>query len=133
MGSNGLFTCHMIYVCPCNAETPIFGFEATNTTAVFFDRGEVSCIGGMAQVDGASGRDGVSETLCRVMISRTENNASAYKNSSYCCSRGPHTVEHISSQGHRYNKVFGIPNSHYVARFFHREVVGTYIHPSVDM
>jgi hypothetical protein len=77
MGSNGLFTCHMIYVCPCNAKTAIFGFEAANTTAVFFDRGEVSCIGGMAQVDGASGRDGVSETLCRVMISRTKNNASA--------------------------------------------------------
>ena len=63
MGSDGFFPGHMIDICFGDAKAAVFGLEAADAIAALFDRGEVVCGGGVAQVHSSFGCDCISETL----------------------------------------------------------------------
>ena len=63
MGSSSFFGSDMVDICACDAKATFGGWTTASAVAAFFDWTKVFGIHGVAEVDGATGGDGIAETL----------------------------------------------------------------------
>ena len=63
MSSCGFFAGNMIDIRACDPKPALFRGQATNARTAVLNGRKVVCVGGMAEVQGAGGYDGIAETL----------------------------------------------------------------------
>lgn len=112
MGSHGLLGREMVDVRLGNAQAAVFFRPAGCAGAILLDGAEVLGVARMLEIQNAAGRDCIAEALGKGLLfpSHAFNRAAKLQRQSctYRCSGRPYTIEHVCSESHGNDEIFGV-------------------------
>ena len=125
----------VVYVRFCDAETALFDSTAAGALAPWRDGVEICGVGGVAEVEGSGGGDGIAKAL--IDMSWSAGVCYIPRNLyrlwiPYSSPSGPDAIEHVCPKSNRHDKIFRVTDTHNIAWLCVRKPIRTGIN-SVDL